>query len=141
MANQAIATDSYGNSSKFTLGAGAQRGATTVIGTESAFKGDIASKGDVVIAGTIEGEVKSDAKITIAVGGVVTGRLVAHEIVVEGKLAGDAIGSKSVSLMNGSDLRGDVSTQMIMIEPGATFVGRCSMPEQAEKGAVVAAKS
>jgi cytoskeletal protein CcmA (bactofilin family) len=141
MANQAIATDSYGNNSKFTLGAGAQRVATTLIGSESVFKGDITSKGDVVIAGAIEGEVNSEAKITIAAGGAVTGRLIAQEIVVEGRLAGDAIGAKSVSLMNGSDLRGDVSTQVIMIEPGATFVGRCSMPEQAEKSAVAGAKS
>lgn len=141
MANQAIATDSYGNNSKFTLGAAGQRVATTLIGSESVFKGDITSKGDVVIAGIIEGEVKSDAKITVAAGGAVTGRLVAQEIVVEGKLAGDALGAKSVSLMNGSDLRGDVSTQVIMIEPGATFVGRCSMPEHTEKGAAVGSKS
>ena len=74
MVNQAIATDSYGNGSKFTLGAGGQRGATTVIGTESSFKGDITSKGDIVIAGVVEGEVKSEAKVTVAAGGAVTGR-------------------------------------------------------------------
>jgi cytoskeletal protein CcmA (bactofilin family) len=141
MANQAIATDSYTANSKFTLGASASRGSVTVIGADTTFKGDITSKGDIVIAGTVEGEVASDAKITVSAGGVVTGRLAAHEVVLEGKLSGDAVGAKSVSLMNGSDLRGDVSTQVIMIEPGATFVGRCSMPEQGEKGATISAKS
>lgn len=141
MANQAIATDSYATNSKFTLGASASRGSATVIGADTTFKGDIKSKGDIVIAGMVEGEVASETKITISAGGVVTGRLAANEIVLEGRLSGDALGTKSVSLMNGSDLRGDVSTQVIMIEPGATFVGRCSMPEQGERAANTTAKS
>jgi cytoskeletal protein CcmA (bactofilin family) len=130
--SQAVPTDSYTTNSKFTMGPGAAKGSSTVIGSDTAIKGDIKSRGDIVVSGVVEGEVASDAKIVVAAGGAVTGRLVAVEVVVEGKLTGDVSASKSASLLNGSELRGDISTQVIMIEPGATFVGRCSMPETAQ---------
>jgi len=128
---QAVPTESYATTSKFTLGAAGAKGGATVIGADTAIKGDIKSRGDIVVSGVVEGEVASESKIVVAAGGVVTGRLVAVEVVVEGKLAGDVSASKSASLLNGSELRGDIATQVIMIEPGATFVGRCSMPEAA----------
>ena len=132
MAQQALATDTYGSNSKFTLGAAASKGTTTLIAAETTFKGDVKSRGDIVISGVVEGEVVSEAKIVVAAGGSVTGRLSAAEIVLEGRLTGDAQAVRSTSLLNGSELRGDVTTQQIMIEPGATFVGRCSMPEQSK---------
>ena len=115
--SQAVPTDSYTTNSKFTLGATAAKGGATVIGADTALKGDIKSRGDIVVSGVVEGEVSSESKI------------VAAEVVVEGRLAGDVAASKSASLLNGSEVRGDIATQVIMIEPGATFVGRCSMPE------------
>jgi cytoskeletal protein CcmA (bactofilin family) len=126
---QAVPTDSPTANSKFTLGSAGAKGGATVIGADTAIKGDIKSRGDIVVSGVVEGEVASDSKIVVAAGGAVTGRLVAVEVVVEGKLTGDVSASKSTSLLNGSELRGDVATQVIMIEPGATFVGRCSMPD------------
>lgn len=139
MGNPAISGESKGNGSTFTLGSasvGAKAGAT-VVGPEASFRGDIKARGDIVVAGTVEGEISSDTKIVIAVGGNVTGRLVATEIVIEGRLTGDATGSKSLSIMKSAELRGDVTTPVIMIEPGATFVGRCAMSEET----TVAAKS
>lgn len=128
---QAVPTESYTTNSKFTIGPSVAKGSSTVIGSDTAIKGDIKSRGDIVVSGVVEGEVASDAKIVVAAGGAVTGRLVAVEVVIEGKLTGDVSASKSASLLNGSELRGDIATQVIMIEPGATFVGRCSMPEAA----------
>jgi cytoskeletal protein CcmA (bactofilin family) len=127
--SQAVPTESYTTNSKFTLGPAGAKGGSTMIGADTAIKGDIKSRGDIVVSGVVEGEVASDSKIVVAAGGSVTGRLVAVEVVIEGKLTGDVSASKSASLLNGSELRGDIATQVIMIEPGATFVGRCSMPE------------
>lgn len=136
MANPAIATqlatDSKGNGSTFTLGAtpASAKAGTTVIGVDALFRGDIKARGDIIIAGSIEGEVSSDTKIVIAAGGSVTGRILAPEVVIEGRLTGDATASKSLSILKSAEVHGDVTTPVIMIEPGATFVGRCSMPEE-----------
>jgi cytoskeletal protein CcmA (bactofilin family) len=101
----------------------------TLIGPEAAIKGDLKSKGDLVIAGTVEGEVSSDSKVVIAQGGSVIGRVTGMEIVIEGRITGDATASKSLSILSSAEVRGDVITPVIMIEPGATFIGRCSMSE------------
>lgn len=130
--------DSLSTTTKFTLGAAGAAGATatgrsgaTVIGPEAVLRGDVKSKGDVVVSGSIEGEVSSDTKVIVAQGGAVTGRISATEIVIEGRLSGDSTALKSLSILSSAEVRGDVTTPVIMIEPGATFIGRCSMTEQA----------
>jgi cytoskeletal protein CcmA (bactofilin family) len=94
-------------------------------------KGSIAAVGDVLVAGTVDGNVSSEARVVIAVGGLVSGKVDAAEIVVAGKLLGDSVASKSLALQGSAEVRGDVTTPQIVIEPGATFVGRCSMPQVA----------
>jgi cytoskeletal protein CcmA (bactofilin family) len=137
--------DSLSTTTKFTLGAGgvssstgaaaqAAKSGATILGAEASLRGDLKSKGDIVIAGAIEGEVSSDAKVVIAQGGSVTGRVTATEVVIEGRLSGDSAAVKSLSILSSAEVRGDVTTPVIMIEPGATFVGRCSMTEQVVTG-------
>ncbi|MFO0416613.1 MAG: polymer-forming cytoskeletal protein [Pseudomonadota bacterium] len=125
--------DSVAGANKFTLGQqglGAAKAGATIIGQDAAIRGDLRSKGDLVISGTVEGEVSSESKLVIAQGGSVTGRITALEVVIEGRLVGDSSAQRSLSILASADVRGDVVTPVIMIEPGATFVGRCSMAEQ-----------
>lgn len=134
MASSGNTAESLSTTNKFTLGAAAQAGAKgsqTVIGPEAVFRGDLKTKGDIVIAGTVEGEVTSEAKVIIAPGGNVTGRVLGSEVVIEGRLTGDSIASKSLSILAAAQVKGDVTTPVIMIEPGAAFIGRCSMSELA----------
>jgi cytoskeletal protein CcmA (bactofilin family) len=79
----------------------------------------------------INGEVSSELKIVIATGGTVEGTLNAPEIVIDGTLAGDATATKSLSIGEKGEVRGDLTTPSIIITSGATFVGRCSMPAAA----------
>jgi cytoskeletal protein CcmA (bactofilin family) len=103
----------------------------SVIGAGLVLKGSIAAVGDVLVAGAVDGNVSSEARVVIAVGGLVSGKVDAMEIVVAGKLLGDSVASKSLALQGSAEVRGDVTTPQIVIEPGATFVGRCSMPQAA----------
>ncbi len=135
MATAANTADSFGKGNKFSLGEGAARAGSTVLGTEAQISGNIAATGDIVIAGVIEGEVTSQGRVTIANGGAVKGRVSAIEIVIEGKLLGDSVASKSLSMMTTAQVRGDISTPVIVIEPGASFVGRCAMPEGTTRAA------
>lgn len=106
----------------------------TVIGAGVVVKGSIAANGDIAIAGTVEGDITSQARLVVAPGGAITGSLQAVEIVVSGKVQGDSVASKSITMQANAEVRGDVSTPQIVIEPGATFVGRCSMPQNAIQG-------
>jgi len=135
MANAANIADSLGKTAKFSLGEGAARAGSTVLGVEAQITGNLAATGDIVVAGVIEGEVTSQGRVTIANGGAVKGRVSATEIVIEGKLLGDSVATKSLSLLGTAQVRGDISTPVVVIEPGASFVGRCTMPESAARAA------
>jgi cytoskeletal protein CcmA (bactofilin family) len=100
----------------------------TVIAAGASIRGDIKAEGEVVIAGSVHGEVSAVQKIVIAQGGQVEGHLHAPEIVIDGKLVGDGAATTSLSIGEKGEVRGDLSTPSIVIASGATFVGRCSMP-------------
>jgi cytoskeletal protein CcmA (bactofilin family) len=94
-------------------------------------RGDVKSTAEVIVAGSIHGEIFSDVRIVIAEGGQVEGHVHAPEIVIDGKLTGDAHATTSLNLGARGEVRGDISTPSILIASGATFVGRCSMPAAA----------
>lgn len=133
MENTASSFRFFDNQKTGTPEAGA-RANGTVIGAGVVIKGSIAASGDIAIAGTVEGDVTSQARLVVVAGGAVTGTLQAVEIVVSGKLQGDSVASKSITMQANAEVRGDVSTPQIVIEPGATFVGRCSMPQNSAQG-------
>lgn len=101
---------------------------TTVISAGASIRGDIKSDGEVVVAGSIHGEVSAEQRIVIAQGGQVEGHLHAPEIVIDGKLIGDGTATATLSIGEKGEVRGDLTTPSIVIASGATFVGRCSMP-------------
>lgn len=108
-----------------------ERAATTVIGTDVVLKGNLKSAGDVVIAGIFEGDIACDGRVTIAAGATLIGAVGAAEVVLGGKVQGNSVATKSLTLLSTAEVRGDVTTPQIVIEPGATFVGRCTMPQSA----------
>lgn len=104
----------------------------TLLGGDATLTGDIQSSTDIVIAGKVEGEITCDGRLVIASSGSVTGRVVASEIIIEGQLKGNSTANKTLSILKSARVDGDVVTPSIMIEPGAVFVGRCSMTQNAE---------
>jgi cytoskeletal protein CcmA (bactofilin family) len=110
---------------------GNNRASATVIGQDVVFKGHLKSGSDVVIAGIFEGDVASEGRVTVVAGAQVVGSIAAAEVVLGGRIQGNSIASKALTLLGTADVRGDVTTPQIVIEPGATFVGRCSMPKGA----------
>ena len=107
------------------------RAGTTVIGPDVVLKGNLKSAGDVVIAGVFEGDVACDGRVTIAAGATLIGAVGAAEVVLGGKVQGNSVATKALTLLSSAEVRGDVTTPQIVIEPGATFVGRCTMPQPA----------
>ena len=110
--------------------AGAGNGAT-VIGPDVVVKGNLTSGGNVVIAGAFEGDVTCEGRLTIAAGATLVGSVNAAEVVLGGKMSGNSVATKALTLLSTAEVRGDVTTPQIVIEPGATFVGRCTMPQSA----------
>lgn len=110
----------------------AGRSQQTVIGSDVTLKGTLKGAADLVIAGVFEGDVTSEGRVTVMAGASVTGSIMGAEVVLGGRVQGNSTASKALTLLSSAEVRGDVSTPQIVIEPGATFVGKCSMPQTAQ---------
>ena len=106
MSNAAATSNRFSDDALGIAPQGRTQSRATVIGAEATLRGDIKSTSEVLIAGSIHGEIFSDVKIVIAEGGQVEGQVHAPEIVVNGKLVGDANATTSLSIGERGDVEG-----------------------------------
>ena len=97
------------------------------IGAGTIITGDIQSKGDVRIDGTLKGSVNTTGKVALGKEGVIEGDVVCNNADVSGTLKAKITVSQLLLLKSTAKLNGDISTNKLSIEPGASFTGSCSM--------------
>ena len=98
-----------------------------MIGNGTVITGDIQSKSDIRIDGILKGSVKTEGKLVVGSTGVVEGDVVCVSADVSGEIKAKITVSQLLSLKSTSKLNGDIITNKLSIEPGATFSGSCSM--------------
>ena len=98
-----------------------------MVGNGTVIIGDIQSKSDIRIDGTLKGSVKTDGKLVVGSSGVVEGDVVCSNADISGEIKAKITVSQLLSLKSTSKLNGDIVTNKLSIEPGATFSGSCSM--------------
>lgn len=91
------------------------------------FKGSIHSKTDIRIDGTVEGEVVTTGKVIFGKDAKVKGTVLCGNADVEGIFDGELTVSGTLNLKTGSNLKGKVRIQKLIVESGATFNANCSM--------------
>lgn len=100
---------------------------TTIISAGTTLKGDISSKNDLRIDGTIIGNISSTAKIVIGSSGVVEGDLNGNQADVVGKVSGNIKAKELLQLRGDAVVNGNLYAGKLQIEPTATFNGQCHM--------------
>ena len=98
-----------------------------MIGTGTTINGDIQSKGDIRVDGTLKGSVTTEGKVVLGKEGVIEGDVVCKNADVSGILKAKITVSQLLSLKTSAKLNGDITTNKLSIEPGAEFTGSCSM--------------
>lgn len=98
-----------------------------MIGAGTVITGDIQSKGDIRVDGTLKGSVKTTGKLVLGTEGVIEGDVVCADADVSGKIKAKITVSQLLSLKSAAILNGDIITNKLSIEPGASFTGSCSM--------------
>jgi cytoskeletal protein CcmA (bactofilin family) len=97
---------------------------TSVLGQDITISGQqlvIKTKGSLLIAGHIQGDVHGES-VTVGETGSVTGTIIARTITVQGEVSGALKGS-SVNLNSTSRVDGDIVKQTLSIDEGAQFDG------------------
>jgi cytoskeletal protein CcmA (bactofilin family) len=95
------------------------------IGSAARIRGKIHGEGDLLVEGSIDGEVAIRGDLTIAESATVTSEAVeAQAVTVAGTLQGDVAATGQVRLSAGSRVRGNLRGSSVSIEDGARFSGR-----------------
>ena len=101
--------------------------AINMVGTGTVINGDIVSKSDIRIDGILKGSVRTKGKLVVGSSGVVDGDVECENADVSGEINAKITVSQLLSLKSTSKLNGDIVTNKLSIEPGASFSGSCSM--------------
>ena len=98
-----------------------------LIGAGTMIEGDITTNGDIRIDGSLTGSINVKGKLVVGVSGTVEGEIICQNADVSGTIKGKIGVAELLSLKASSKLTGDIITNKIAVEPGATFSGSCSM--------------
>ncbi len=97
------------------------------IGVGTTITGDVQSKGDIRVDGTLKGSVSTSGKVVLGKDGVIEGDVACNSADISGVLKAKITASQLLSLKATAKLNGDIVTNKLSVEPGATFTGSCSM--------------
>ena len=87
-------------------------------------KGSIKFQHDLVIDGKIEGEITSDGVLTVGENAEVKGEIRTKSVTVLGRVNGNITVQERCELKGKAQLVGDLKAARLVIEEGATFVGK-----------------
>ena len=102
-----------------------------IIGPSIQIKGDLSGEEDLIIQGKVKGTIQlRDKSLTVGSQGQVDANVVAHAIIVEGKVNGDLYGSERVSIRKTGNVQGNIISPKVSLEEGCRFKGSIDMDQE-----------
>ena len=102
------------------------------IGANSAFKGNIETKGTLRVDGSLEGNINADW-VVLGEKASIKGDITARGIIVGGKIEGNLRAKEIVEIKSKGQVFGDISSVKLTIIEGGIFEGRSSMSKEETK--------
>ncbi len=103
---------------------------SSILGPEIEVNGDLKIKGDILIYGTVLGNVECQGKIHTSKGSIINGNVQSNSAYINGKVEGDLVVREKVVLAKFSQLKGNLVSSTLTIEEGAKFDGLCNMQDK-----------
>jgi cytoskeletal protein CcmA (bactofilin family) len=95
-----------------------------VLSSDVEIKGSIKFQKELLIDGKVEGEINSDGVLTIGENADIRGEIKTKSITVYGKVQGNITVGERCELKSRCTLQGDLKAARLVIEEGATFIGK-----------------
>ena len=92
--------------------------------------GEIETKGDIRIDGTVVGTLNINGKLVLGQSGKIEGEIKCKNAEVMGNIDGEIRVGELLSLKASSTMKGDIITNKISIEPGAKISGTINMDQE-----------
>ena len=99
----------------------------TIVGPNTVMQGNLDVKGAALIYGTVIGDVTTEGIVRTAQDSLIKGSVIAQEAVIDGELDGSLTVAGKATLGSSARVLGDVKANMLVIEEGAQFTGKCKM--------------
>lgn len=98
--------------------------AKNVLANDVDIKGTIKFENELIFDGKIEGEILSEGTLIIGKNAEVRGEVKTKAVTVHGTVFGNITVTEKAELKSSSQLTGDLKATRIIIEEGATFIGK-----------------
>lgn len=98
--------------------------AKNVLANDVTVEGTIKFGNELIFDGKIEGEIISDGVLVIGKNAEVRGEVKTKAVTVHGTVFGNITVTEKAELKSSSQLTGDLKATRIIIEEGATFIGK-----------------
>jgi cytoskeletal protein CcmA (bactofilin family) len=95
-----------------------------VIGASARVRGRISGDGHLLVEGQVEGDIAIRGDLVIADGASATSNVDAQTVTVQGALEGDVNARGAVKIASGARVKGNMHGEHVAIEEGAQFAGR-----------------
>jgi cytoskeletal protein CcmA (bactofilin family) len=102
----------------------AEHSGKDVLSSDVEIKGSIKFQKELLIDGKVEGEINSDGVLTIGENADIRGEIKTKSITVYGKVQGNITVGERCELKSRCTLQGDLKAARLVIEEGATFIGK-----------------
>ena len=109
-------------------------GNETVIGPTVKVDGDFVGNGNVLVQGIVNGSLLTKGDLRVEKQAKIKANIEASNAYIEGEVKGNVMVAGRLELGAASSVEGDVSAEVLSIEPGALLNGHCSMSAQEAKG-------
>lgn len=101
----------------------------SILGEGMVIDGRLRVSGSALIHGTVTGNIEADPRAELVVIGVgdsgsVQGNIVAHQVMIGGRVMGDVVASSRVELMSHAVVEGNLHYGSLVIDEGARVMGR-----------------
>jgi cytoskeletal protein CcmA (bactofilin family) len=95
-----------------------------VIGPSTRVRGRIGGDGDLLVEGSVEGDIAVRGDLVIGERAKAASNVDANAVTIRGELEGDVRARGMVRIESGARVRGDINGESFALEEGAEFRGR-----------------
>lgn len=113
----------------------------TVVGPSVHVEGDFSSEGNILVKGSVAGNVKTSKLLTVQEGAKISANVRAGQASIAGEINGNVTAEDKVELFATARVQGDIVCKVLAVEAGALVYGKIMMQGMdPDKGSVVRKK-
>ena len=100
---------------------------SSIIGKGTSVEGNVDSSGNISVEGEVKGNVTSKSKVVLGPSSYIEGKVWAINAIIAGEIQGSVEVGELLTLKPTAVIHGDIITNKLVVESGATFNGSCRM--------------